>query len=130
MKRTAMNSSSAGSAHHHWDADVLSITALCGVVGQDVKAAGDEVYELHLGYWPHAHHCRAACGADDCAFGDWRVYHSIFAEACKESFGHLEGAAVGSDIFTEEEDAFIALHFFPQSLFDCLQQRHSSHCFS
>src|SRR5215216_7183859 len=113
MERPAMNAAAARPAHDHRYAYVLAVTALRGVVGQDVEAARDEINELHLGYGAHAHHRSAARGPDYRAFRDRRVNDALFAESGKKTFGHLECAAVCADVFAKDEDALVALHLFP-----------------
>src|SRR6185436_3915584 len=116
MKRPAVNASAARASNHHRNADSLSIAAGGGVVPEHIKAARDEIDELHLGYRAHSHHRRAASGSDYRGFRDGRIDHPPVAEAIQKAFGDFERAPVDADVFAEKKDALVAFHFFPDSL--------------
>ena len=46
--------------------------------------------------------------------------HPLGAEFVHEVAGHTEEAAVGADVFADEEDLLVAAHLFAQRLVDCL----------
>src|SRR6266516_2501422 len=98
--------------------------ACCGdVVRQHVVGAGDEIDELHLRDGTQSHVRRAGRRADDRRLGNRRVDHARLAEALGEAFGDLERAAIQAYIFTEDEDAIVALHLFPKPLTQRFEER-------
>ena len=56
-----------------------------------------------------------------------RVDHPLGAEAVQQPLGHLERAAVGSDVLAQAEDARVSLHLLEQSLADRLEVGGLSH---
>ena len=48
MKRATVHASAAGSAHDHRETDALSIATGRGVVGENVKATGNEIDKLQF----------------------------------------------------------------------------------
>src|SRR6185503_16684230 len=74
-----------------------------------------------------AHVRRARRRADDRRFGNRRVDHARLAEPFGEAVGDLERAAVGADVFAEDEDALVALHLFPHPLAQGFEERDFGH---
>src|SRR6185503_19682868 len=121
MKRAPVHASAAGSADDHREAYALAVATGGGVVGENVKAARDEIDKLHLGNGPHAHHRRSARRADYRRFRDRRIDDSSFAKTARKAFGNFEGSAVDAYIFPKKKDALVAFHFFPESLTYCFE---------
>ena len=59
---------------------------------------------------------RAHPEAHEAQLADRRVDHALGSELLQEPLGHLEGAVVGRDLLTHQEDAVVALHLFAQGL--------------
>src|SRR5690349_4128469 len=116
MKGSTVDSAAARSSHHHRNANALTIPAGRCVVRQDIETTRDEIDELHFGYRAHPHHRRAARSADYRRLGNRCVDHPLITEFSEKAFGHLEGAAIDPDVFSEKEDTVVAFHLFPQSL--------------
>src|SRR6266436_450875 len=83
------------------------------VVREHVVGAGDEIDELHLCHWAHAHVSRPGGGADDRRLRDRRIDDAGVAELLGEALGDLERTAVRPYVFPQNEDGGIALHLFP-----------------
>ena len=71
---------------------------------------------MEFGDGPQAHQGRATSGADNRGFGDRRIDHTFWAELVDDAVSDFEGAAIGPDIFANEEDSGVAFHLFPQAL--------------
>ena len=95
-----------------------------------VKAAGDEIHELHFDHRPHAHQRRADGRAHDGRLGDGRVDHPILAELLQHPGRHLERAAIDADVFAQTERRRIALHLFPDSLANGVKVSQCGHAFT
>src|SRR6185503_6579712 len=76
---------------------------------------------------PHPHVRRTGCRAHDRGFGNRRVDDARLAELLREAISHLEGAAVGADVFAEDEDALVALHLLPHPLAQGFEKRDFGH---
>jgi hypothetical protein len=98
--------------------------ALGDEIGELVEAAGNEVDELHLADRAQAQIAHAAGRADNGAFADGRIDHAFPAETLKQAFAGLEGAAVDADVFADDHDCGIALHFLKHGLLDGFEERH------
>jgi hypothetical protein len=121
MKRSAAHAASAGPSHDDRYTGAVAVAARCGEVREHVEAAGDEVDELNLGDRTHAHVRSTDRRADDRGLGDRRVDHAGFAEALLEAFGHLERAAIDTDVLAEDKDPLIARHLLEERLPDRLE---------
>src|SRR6266852_5777887 len=127
MERAAAHITAAGTADDHRRREPRAVARRRHVIRQHVVGTRDEVNELHLGHWPETHVGRACCCSDDCRFGNGRVDHARVAEAFGESFRDFERAAVQTNIFTENENALVALHLLPESLAQRLEKSDFSH---
>src|SRR5438270_9706273 len=91
-----------------------AIAQLGGLLGNGVHGGGDEVDKLDLRHRTHASKRGADGGADDDAFCERRVDDAVWAELFDKSLGGLEGATHHADVFADDEDVFVAAHFFAE----------------
>ena len=109
--------------HRHRRAAAVAIPEGRRLVDDLIEAAGDEVGKLHLGDRPVATERRADADAHDGRFGDRRVDHAHLAELVMEALRDAKSAAVGADIFAQDEDLRIAPHLLEQRFADRLEVR-------
>ena len=127
VERAAAHVAAARSADDHRAREKGAVPRRGDVVGEDAVGAGDEVDELHLADRPHAHVRRAGRRADEAGLADRRVDHPLGAEPVEQAIGHLERAAVASDVLAQAEDVRVALHLLEQRLADRLEVGDLSH---
>src|SRR5216683_485738 len=113
MERAAPHVATAGPPHHNRGRETGAVARGGDVVREHVVGAGDEIDELHLRHWAHAHVSRPGGGADDRRLRDRRIDDAGVAELLGEALGDLERTAVRPDVFPQNEDGGIALHLFP-----------------
>ena len=80
------------------------------MVHQLVDRRVDEAGELDLGDRPEALRGEPDRQPGDGVFGEWRIEHALRPKALQEAVGGAEHAALGSDIFAEDEDSAILRH--------------------
>jgi hypothetical protein len=96
-----------------------------------VEGAADEVHELKFGDGAHSGERCAESRTYDGGFGDGCVDDALRAEAVDEPVGDFKRPAVDADVFTQAEDGWVAVHFFPDSLadgFEVGELGHRSQC--
>src|ERR1700704_4925785 len=111
-----MHATAGGAADDDGSGRVPEIMTFGDEIGELVEAAGDEVDKLHLADGPQAEVTHATSCADDGAFADRGVDHALPAEALEQAFAGLERAAVDADVFADDHDGGVALHFLEHGL--------------
>ena len=91
---------------------------------QLVERGIDIVGELNLGHGPEAIGAHAHRHADDPAFGDRRVEHTVLAIFLLQARGGAEHAAEIADILAHHDDVGIAIHHHVQRAVDRLDHVH------
>ena len=113
--------------HGHRDLAAEHITHLRRLIDQLVHADGQKVAEHQLGDGPQSGRRRADRAADDGAFGDRRVAHSIRAELIYHSGADTEAAAERADVFAEQYDVGVFTHPYAHALADAFSVSHHFH---
>src|SRR5437588_9025772 len=121
MKRAAVHTSARGSANNDGHRRAPAIVRLGHKVGDLVKGAGNEIDELHLRHRSQPQVAHAYGGAHDGRFADGSIDHALPAEALQQAGRRFEGAAVNSDILTDQQDRGIAVHLFEERLPDGIE---------
>ena len=94
------------------------IVPLGSLVGYLVGRHQGEVHIHQFGDRTVAGHRHTDGGTADTGFGDRGIEHPVAAERFQQSLGELERAAVISDVFAEQDYAFVAQHFFNDAFLD------------
>ena len=119
----------ADSTDHHGDFELPAkhIMQFWGFIDDVVHCREGEVDRHQLGNGTQAGHCRADRCADDCRFSDGGIAHPLGSELVVEAAGDGIGAAPHANFFADDENIFVALHFFTQRVRDCLSYCDGSH---
>src|ERR1700723_1133399 len=99
VKWAAVHASSGRTANHHGHRSAPEVMGFGDEVGDLIKAAGDEINELHFGDGAQAEEAHAAGRADDGGFGDRSFDDPFAADFPDQPVGDFERAAVHADIF-------------------------------
>jgi hypothetical protein len=127
VKRPAGEAAAAGQAHGDVHRQPLAVEHLARDVDDLVKAAGDEVGELHLADRAQPDDGGTDRRADDPRLGERRVHHPFGTELLDEAVGDLERAAVDADVLAHEQDAVVPAHLGAQTVGDRAQVGHLGH---
>src|SRR6266704_567869 len=110
VERATLGTTARWTTNDYGNGHTYAPVHLAGHVDDLVKAAGNEVDELHLSDGTHTDNgCFGHGGIDDA------LRPKFFQQAC----AHLECAAIVTHILTEEEDGFITTHLLANGLPDC-----------
>src|ERR1700683_342824 len=127
MKRAAVNAAAGGPAYNHWHRRAVAIVRFGDHVGDLVEGAGDEINELHFRHGAQAEIAHAARSAYDGGFADRSFDHAFVAETREQAFGGFERAAVDADVFADDDDGRVAVHFLEHGLADGFEHRDFGH---
>src|SRR6266496_3617198 len=119
MERTTFRAAPGWATDHNRDRHTHTPIHLCRHIDDLVKTAGDEVDELHLSDWAHAHQRSAHGGANNRRFGHRSIDNTIWPELFQQARADLKGSSVFSNIFTQEEDRLIAPPLFANPIAYC-----------
>src|SRR6266487_2561975 len=126
MKRASAQARPAGTTKHCRDTRTPAITAFGGVVRQEIKSGRYEIDKLKLGNWTHTHQCCPAGSADNRSFRNRRINYASFAELIEQTICNLERSPIEANIFANNKDGWIALHFFPDTLPNSFDKRNQT----
>src|SRR3990172_4751197 len=93
-----------------------AIATLGCVICQQIKSRANEIDELKLRNWAHAHERRATRCTDDCALRNGRVDHPALAEFLEQPIGDFKGATINPNVFADNKDCRITLQLLPDAL--------------
>src|SRR5207245_10834290 len=102
MNGPAVHAAARWPADDHGCWSVPQIVALRHEIRNLIESANDEIDELHLTNRPQTQVAHSAGRADDGAFADGRVDHTLPAKALEQPFAGLERAAVHADILANQ----------------------------
>ena len=130
VKKSAPNPAAVGDSHGHGDVQcaVGAVAGPGGLADQLVNGRPDEVGELYLRDRPLPAEGRAQGDADDGRFRQGRVDDPVFAELLHQALGGQKDSAPYAHVFTHDEDAWVALHLFPDRLSDGFDYAFYGHC--
>ena len=111
MESAAMYAAAGRPANDDGHGSAPAVMGFGHEIGDLVKGASNEVDELHLRDRAQSQIAHADRGAYDRGFADGRIDHAFPAETLQQARRGLEGAAVNADIFAQQQDSRIAVHF-------------------
>src|SRR5512140_394333 len=112
MEETAANPRARRTSHYNGRAEAagMAIGHGGGRVHELIKAAGNEVRELHFRDRKQAGERRPDTSPGDERLGDRGVDHALGTEAIEQALGHAEGAAADADVLAQTDDSGVVLH--------------------
>ena len=110
MEGARRNASTGRHPHHHIGILSPAPVELGEVVDDLVESAGHKVGELHFHHGLRSGDRQPEPRAHNGTLAEWCVADAVFTEQVDESIGHLEHAAVGSDVLAHQDQFGVALH--------------------
>src|SRR5215510_2124020 len=104
MERTSANARTTWTTKHGRDAGAPAVTALGGIVRQQIKSRGNEIDELKLRHRTHSHQCRTTRRTDNCTFGYRRIDYAFFAKFIQQAISDFKRAAICTNVLANNED--------------------------
>ncbi len=114
--------------HHRHRVLAAAPVAELGRFADDlVEGREDEIRELDFGDGAETVERHADRRADDAAFGERRVDHTVFTELVVEAGGDAEHAAHLADVLTEDDHVVVVAHLGAERVVHRLNQSHLGH---
>ena len=113
MLRAEPRAAAIGRAHHQRHVHLATghIAGFRHLIDDDVPAHGEEIGKHDLGDRPQTGHRRAHSRTENGLLGDRGVAHPHRTEFVEQPDRGFEHTACRADIFAEENDVLVALHF-------------------
>src|SRR5579885_2959795 len=116
--RATLRATAARSANdqRHFRLATKHIAEFGGAINNQIAGEQAEVDGHEFENWAQAVERGTDSGSRNDFFSQGRIADALFAKFFKKSFTHSVGAAVSRDVFAQDKDALIALHFFANGL--------------
>lgn len=111
----------------HFDAAARHVSHLGSLVEDLIACHPGEVHEHQLGHGALTRHGQAHSSPHKTCFRDGGFDDTVRAVLFQQSLGDFEDTAVDADVFPEQEDVGVALHFFIEGLAQGLGIRDFAH---